>query len=77
MLPKLNAPKAVCPPLLSMIGPTGVNVRPVLAGTYGAEQETLWLVNWRLFFLVCSEVWNLGGGQEYLVSHYPFGKQRD
>ena len=52
-------------------------VRPVLADTYGAEQETLWLVNWRLFFLVCSEVWNLGGGREYLVSHYLFDTRRD
>jgi cyclopropane-fatty-acyl-phospholipid synthase len=49
-------------------------VREVLARTYGVENETLWLVNWRLFFLVCSEVWALGGGREYLVSHYLFEK---
>ncbi len=47
-------------------------VRRILAATYGAENETLWLANWRLFFLTCSEVWNLGGGREYLVSHYLF-----
>ena len=52
-------------------------VRRILAETYGAENETLWLVNWRLFFLVCSEVWNLGGGREYLVSHYLFQKGRN
>ena len=52
-------------------------IRPVLADTYGAAQETLWLVNWRLFFLVCSEVWNLRDGREYLVSHYLFDKRRD
>jgi cyclopropane-fatty-acyl-phospholipid synthase len=45
-------------------------VRRIMAETYGAENETRWLVNWRLFFLVCSEVWALGRGQEYLVSHY-------
>ena len=49
-------------------------VRRIIAKTYGDENETRWLVNWRLFFLICSEVWNLGGGREYLVSHYLFGK---
>ncbi|MEJ2207592.1 MAG: class I SAM-dependent methyltransferase, partial [Anaerolineae bacterium] len=49
-------------------------VRRIVAETYGVENETRWLVNWRLFFLVCSEVWALGRGQEYLVSHYLFEK---
>jgi len=49
-------------------------VRKIMSSTYGAENETRWLVNWRLFFLVCSEVWNLGRGREYLVSHYLFEK---
>jgi cyclopropane-fatty-acyl-phospholipid synthase len=52
-------------------------VRRVLAETYGSESETRWLVNWRLFFLVCSEVWDLEGGHEYLVSHYLFEKRRN
>jgi cyclopropane-fatty-acyl-phospholipid synthase len=47
-------------------------VRPVLAATYGAQQETTWLVNWRLFFMICEETWGLDGGREYLVSHYLF-----
>ena len=45
-------------------------VRRIMAETYGAENETRWLANWRLFFLICSEVWNLDAGREYLVSHY-------
>ncbi|MFN2159138.1 MAG: SAM-dependent methyltransferase [Anaerolineales bacterium] len=51
-------------------------VRPILAQTYGIENETRWLVNWRLFFLSCSVVWGLRSGQEYLVSHYLFRHSR-
>jgi len=51
-------------------------VREVLAGAYGADQETRWLVNWRLFFLACEETWKLNQGREYLVSHYLFKKRR-
>ena len=47
-------------------------VRQVIAQTYGPQNETRWLANWRLFFLACSEVWGLRAGKEYLVSHYLF-----
>ena len=47
-------------------------VRQIMVETYGADSATRWLVNWRLFFLICSEVWNLRQGQEFLVSHYLF-----
>lgn len=50
-------------------------VRKIMSNVYGSENETRWLVNWRLFFLVCSEVWSLGQGREYLVSHYLFEKE--
>jgi cyclopropane-fatty-acyl-phospholipid synthase len=53
------------------------HVRRIIAETYGVENETLWLANWRLFFLICSEVWNLDGGREYLVSHYLFENWRN
>jgi cyclopropane-fatty-acyl-phospholipid synthase len=46
-----------------------------MAEAYGTENETLWLANWRLFFLICSEVSDLGSGREYLVSHYLFEKR--
>lgn len=46
------------------------DVRRVIAQTYGAKNETLWLSNWRLFFLSCSEVWGIKRGREYLVTHY-------
>jgi cyclopropane-fatty-acyl-phospholipid synthase len=48
-----------------------------LAGAYGSEKETLWLVNWRLFFMACEETWNLSQGKEYLVSHYLFNKRQE
>jgi cyclopropane-fatty-acyl-phospholipid synthase len=50
-------------------------VREVLANIYGADKETLWLVNWRLFFMACEETWKLDHGNEYLVSHYLFDKR--
>lgn len=50
-------------------------VRKALARTYGSENETKWLVNWRLFFMVCEETWKLRRGAEFLVSHYLFKKR--
>jgi cyclopropane-fatty-acyl-phospholipid synthase len=50
-------------------------VRQVLASTYGAQNTGHWWMNWRLFFLVCSEVWALNRGREYIVSHYLFEKK--
>jgi cyclopropane-fatty-acyl-phospholipid synthase len=47
-------------------------IRAIVARTYGREHETRWLARWRLFFLICEEVWGLRRGQEYLVSHYLF-----
>lgn len=49
-------------------------VRRIMAETYGPRNGDRWLVYWRLFFLICAEVWNLGQGREYLVSHYLFEK---
>lgn len=51
-------------------------VRRIIAETYGPENETRRLVNWRLFFLVCSEVWDLDRGREFLVSHYLYEKSK-
>jgi cyclopropane-fatty-acyl-phospholipid synthase len=61
---------------LDKLDHNATEVGRIMAKTYGAQNETLWLANWRLFFLICSEVWNLGGGREYLVSHYLFEKRR-
>jgi cyclopropane-fatty-acyl-phospholipid synthase len=49
-------------------------VREIMARTYGPDQETRWLVNWRLFFMACAETWGMRHGREYMVSHYLFDK---
>ncbi len=49
-------------------------IRPVLAATYGPEQETKWWVYWRVFFMSCAELWGYNGGREWMVSHYLFAK---
>jgi cyclopropane-fatty-acyl-phospholipid synthase len=53
------------------------DIRAIMAQVYGNENETRWLANWRLFFLICSEVWGLRRGREYLVSHYLFTKPKE
>jgi cyclopropane-fatty-acyl-phospholipid synthase len=47
-------------------------VRDIMARTYGIDQETRWLINWRLFFIACAETWGMRQGLEYIVSHYLF-----
>jgi cyclopropane-fatty-acyl-phospholipid synthase len=50
-------------------------VRGLLADTYGADDGTRHLVNWRLFFMACEETWRFRQGREYLVSHYLFDRR--
>ena len=47
-------------------------IRPLLAATYGAANETRWWVYWRVFYMACAELWNLNDGNEWHVSHYRF-----
>ncbi len=41
----------------------------------GAENATRWFVNWRMFFIVCSETFAYNDGNEWIVSHYLFAKK--
>jgi cyclopropane-fatty-acyl-phospholipid synthase len=50
-------------------------VLPVLSRTYGEENSLKWYVNWRLFFMACSEFFGMAEGEEYYVSHYLFMKK--
>jgi cyclopropane-fatty-acyl-phospholipid synthase len=52
-------------------------VRSVLRQTYGRDEETKWWVFWRVFFMACAELWGFENGQEWLVSHYRFGRRAD
>jgi cyclopropane-fatty-acyl-phospholipid synthase len=49
-----------------------LEIRPLFAKTYGAENETRWWVYWRIFFMACSELWGFRNGDEWFVSHYLF-----
>lgn len=48
-------------------------VQPILVKTYGELWQRWWL-NWRLFFIVCSETFGMNQGSEWGVSHYLFTK---
>jgi cyclopropane-fatty-acyl-phospholipid synthase len=47
---------------------------PLIAETYGAENQTRWWVYWRVFFMACAELWGYRKGNEWIVSHYFFRK---
>jgi len=48
-------------------------IRPILKSTYGDKWQR-WLLNWRLFYLVCAETFGIRDGGEWGVSHYLFTK---
>jgi cyclopropane-fatty-acyl-phospholipid synthase len=50
-------------------------IRNVLRRVYGQQEETKWLVFWRVFFMACAELWGYGNGQEWMVSHYRFARR--
>ena len=45
---------------------------PVIAAAYGERHAAQWLQRWRIFFMVCAEMFGYRDGQEWWVSHYLF-----
>jgi cyclopropane-fatty-acyl-phospholipid synthase len=51
--------------------------RAVLAPVYGEAAVQQWVQRWRIFFMACAELFGLRQGQEWMVSHYRFSRQKD
>jgi cyclopropane-fatty-acyl-phospholipid synthase len=49
-------------------------IRPLFAKCYGKDEETKWIVRWRVFFLACAELFAYRDGSEWGVCHYLFQK---
>jgi cyclopropane-fatty-acyl-phospholipid synthase len=45
---------------------------PILAQTYGEDQDIKWWNYWKIFFIVCAELFGYRDGNEWLVKHYRF-----
>jgi len=51
-------------------------VLEIFKTTYGADQSTLWLNRWRVFFMACAELFNFDHGREWGVTHYRFKNRK-
>ncbi|HXN35327.1 MAG TPA: cyclopropane-fatty-acyl-phospholipid synthase family protein [Opitutaceae bacterium] len=47
---------------------------PLFRKTYGPGNAERWWSYWRVFYMSCAELWGYRGGEEWIVSHYLFGK---
>ena len=61
---------ATCNSWLARMDAQSDRIRPIFADCYGAEQASLWMQRWRLFFMACAELFAFHGGEEWYVSHY-------
>lgn len=59
---------------LSRMDASREELLPLIAETYGVDQQTRWWTYWRVFFMACAELWGYRGGEEWIVSHYRFRK---
>ena len=49
-------------------------IMPLFRETYGEGNAIKWWAYWRVFFMSCAELWGYKGGEEWIVSHYLFGR---
>lgn len=49
-------------------------IMAVFMATYGPREAGRWFERWRMFFMAVAELFGYGGGTEWLVSHYRFGR---
>ena len=58
-----------CNDWLALLHANRSRVADILVAAYGAEEATLWVQRWRMFFMACAELFGLDGGQQYGVVH--------
>jgi cyclopropane-fatty-acyl-phospholipid synthase len=49
-------------------------VLEVLTAAYGADEAQRWAQRWRIFWMLCAELFGYRNGNEWGVAHYRFGK---
>jgi len=49
-------------------------IMPLFEKIYGKDQSVKWWVHWRLFFIVCTELFGYRKGNEWMVCQYLFRK---
>ena len=52
-------------------------IMPLFEKNYGKEQAVKWWVYWRIFFMACAELWGYNNGNEWIVCHYLFKKNKN
>ena len=65
-----------CNAWLEKMDTSKTKLRPLFEQTYGRDFAGLWWQRWRMFFMACAELFAYRGGQEWLVAHYLFEKDR-
>ncbi|RZM29750.1 MAG: class I SAM-dependent methyltransferase [Pedobacter sp.] len=51
-------------------------IMPLFEKTYGKDHAVKWWVYWRLFYMACAELFGYKNGNEWMVCHYLFKKNK-